>query len=251
MTSLSANLRISSRMIPASPRARSRRPGRHGWNGSARSDARDSAFAGGYELSTSGCHARGYCCSGQPEIGRTHDLALAHGNAALDLSEIFAEADAQQLLDLTEARRPASARHRRRAAGPPRHRSQARRAHGSRAARDRAASRPAFRPSRPVRTAAASASRVSAAPVASRDRAIRLLFASGRRAACGIGMIQTRGQPAVLMCSAQILIATQIRLKPEAIAQIADIFNDFGAFPLTGSQCWPAVPDPERRPHSQ
>jgi hypothetical protein len=36
------------------------------------------------------------------------------------------------------------------------------------------------------------------------------------------------------MCSAQILIATQIRVKPEANAQISDIFNHFGAFPLTG-----------------
>ena len=39
----------------------------------------------------------------QAEIGQTHDLALAHGNAAEDLGEIFAGADAhQQFLDLAE-----------------------------------------------------------------------------------------------------------------------------------------------------
>ena len=44
---------------------------------------------------------------GQAEIGRAHDLALADRDAALDLREIFAEADADdQLFDLAE--QPAS-----------------------------------------------------------------------------------------------------------------------------------------------
>jgi len=42
-------------------------------------------------------------------------------------------------------------------------------------------------------------------------------------------MIQTKGTatPAGLLCSAQILIATRIRAKIEADAQISDIFNHF------------------------
>ena len=65
-----------------------------------------------------------------------------------DLREIFAEPDAdEQLLDLAEPPgRAACARHRRRAGAPPRHRSQARRARGWRAARGRTVA-PTTRPS--------------------------------------------------------------------------------------------------------
>ena len=39
----------------------------------------------------------------QPDIGRAHDLALAHRNAALDLREVFADPDLDdQFLDLAE-----------------------------------------------------------------------------------------------------------------------------------------------------
>ena len=39
----------------------------------------------------------------EPDIGRPHDLALAHRNAALDLGEVFADPDLDdELLDLAE-----------------------------------------------------------------------------------------------------------------------------------------------------
>src|SRR5262249_33125784 len=39
----------------------------------------------------------------KPQIGRTHDLALAHGNAALNLREIFANPEPhEQLFDLAQ-----------------------------------------------------------------------------------------------------------------------------------------------------
>ena len=48
-------------------------------------------------------HARRRRGGRKAEIGETHDLALAHGNAAEDLRQIFAGADAhQKLLDLAE-----------------------------------------------------------------------------------------------------------------------------------------------------
>ena len=48
-------------------------------------------------------HARRRSRGRKAEVGETHDLALAHGNAAEDLRQIFAGADAhQKLLDLAE-----------------------------------------------------------------------------------------------------------------------------------------------------
>ena len=48
-------------------------------------------------------HARSDRIRCEPDIGRTHDLALAHGNAALNLGEVFADAELdQQLLDLAQ-----------------------------------------------------------------------------------------------------------------------------------------------------
>ena len=48
-------------------------------------------------------HARGSRIRGEPDIDGTHDLALAHGNAALNLGEVFTDAELdQQLLELTQ-----------------------------------------------------------------------------------------------------------------------------------------------------
>ena len=48
-------------------------------------------------------HPRGHGGRAEPEIGWTHDLALAHGNAAEHLRQIFAGADAhQEVFDLAE-----------------------------------------------------------------------------------------------------------------------------------------------------
>jgi len=47
--------------------------------------------------------ARGDRIRGDPDIGRTHDLALAHGNAALNLGEVFTDTELnQQFLDLAQ-----------------------------------------------------------------------------------------------------------------------------------------------------
>ncbi len=49
-------------------------------------------------------HALGDRRGREPDIGRPHDLALAHRNAALDLREILADPDLDdELLDLAEA----------------------------------------------------------------------------------------------------------------------------------------------------
>ncbi len=48
-------------------------------------------------------HARGDRLRGEPDIGGTHDLTLTHGNAALNLGEIFADPDLdEQFLDLAQ-----------------------------------------------------------------------------------------------------------------------------------------------------
>ena len=48
-------------------------------------------------------HAGGDRRRGEPDIGGPHDLALAHGNAAQNLGEIFAEPDLDdELLDFTQ-----------------------------------------------------------------------------------------------------------------------------------------------------
>ena len=53
--------------------------------------------------STARRHARRDRRGAKAEIGEPHDLALAHGDAAEDLRQIFAGADAhQKLLDLAE-----------------------------------------------------------------------------------------------------------------------------------------------------
>ena len=60
-------------------------------------------IAAGDEMFDGGRHARRDRGRRQPEIGQTHDLTLAHRNAADHLGEIFADADAhQQFLDLAE-----------------------------------------------------------------------------------------------------------------------------------------------------
>src|SRR5207253_2273846 len=41
-------------------------------------------------------HTRGGRIRGEPDIGGTHDLALAHGNAALNLGEVFTDAELDQ-----------------------------------------------------------------------------------------------------------------------------------------------------------
>src|SRR5262249_28879699 len=47
--------------------------------------------------------ARGDGLGGEADIGGTHDLALTHGNAALNLGEIFADPDLdEQFLDLAQ-----------------------------------------------------------------------------------------------------------------------------------------------------
>ena len=47
---------------------------------------------------------RSTTASGEPEIGGTHHLALAHRNAALDLRQVFADPDLDdQFLDLARA----------------------------------------------------------------------------------------------------------------------------------------------------
>ena len=67
----------------------------------------------------------------------------AHGDAASDLREIFADADADdEFLDFAEvARSRAGVRHRRTTGESPRHRSRARQAHGWRAVRGRTTGR--------------------------------------------------------------------------------------------------------------
>ena len=124
--------------------------------------------------STAGVTRAATAAALKPEIGQPHDLALAHGDAAEHLRQIFAGADAhQKFLDLAEiAGRRSAAAHRPRAAGSPRHRSRARRARGWRAARGR--TRAAIgRPStvtRPATARRASANSASTAATASRAR---------------------------------------------------------------------------------
>ena len=83
-------------------------------------------------FSTAGV-SRAATAAGETEIGEAHELALAHRNAAEDLRQIFAGADAhQQFLDLAE---PAARRQPigigRELADAPRHRSQAKRGRAS------------------------------------------------------------------------------------------------------------------------
>ncbi len=50
-----------------------------------------------------GIHARGDRRRAEAQVGETHDLALAHRNAADDLSQIFSGANAhQKLFDFAE-----------------------------------------------------------------------------------------------------------------------------------------------------
>ena len=61
-------------------------------------------IAGGDQMLDGGRHARRDRGRRQPEIGQPHDLALAHRNAAEDLGQIFAGADADdEILGLAEA----------------------------------------------------------------------------------------------------------------------------------------------------
>ena len=65
------------------------------------------------ECSTAGVHRAPPPPPAEPEIGEPHDLALAHRNAAEDLRQIFAGADAhQKLFDLAETARSPSCRSR-------------------------------------------------------------------------------------------------------------------------------------------
>ena len=61
-------------------------------------------IARGHQAFERSCHALGDRSGREPDIGRPHDLALAHRNAALDLREILADPDLDdELFDLAEA----------------------------------------------------------------------------------------------------------------------------------------------------
>ena len=129
------------------------------------------SVAGGDQMIDGRRHARRHGRRAQSEIGKAHDLALAHRDAAEHLRQIFAGADAhQKLFGLAEgARRHQAARHKRQAAGSLRHRSRARQVRGWRAVPGRTRA-PSGRPSTVTRAATArraSANSASAAVTAS------------------------------------------------------------------------------------
>ena len=94
VTSLSANLRISSRIAssvsssPQSPTVAS------WWCASARPGGPRRSALPAHQPVERRRQPFGDRRRGEPEVRRTHDLALAHRNAALDLRQIFADPDA-------------------------------------------------------------------------------------------------------------------------------------------------------------
>jgi hypothetical protein len=103
-TSLSANLRISSRIVArvsSRPQSPTVAPCCARINSTRR--ARRSTLPAAFSSRTGPASARGDRLTREPDVGGTHDFALTHGNAALNLGEVFADADLdEQFLGLAE-----------------------------------------------------------------------------------------------------------------------------------------------------